>query len=184
VKQTFDGIATFVCNDLFTGYALYTVAFVIWTFFRKPGRMLSSWDDSANLLVRYAGVFVFFHSLFALISFDMGSDMPFNPYPWIQLLVWLVASQLLWVKAFRQHRLLRIFIAIVLFFSFEKFVIIVTSLHRDYLPSSWESDVFPYGLWVAITLALITKAVTFVVFAYVLTYLRSRFARGKINQQP
>jgi hypothetical protein len=184
VKQTFDGIATFVCNDLFTGYALYTVAFVIWTFFRKPGRMLSSWDDSANLLVRYGGIFVFIHGLFTLISTDWKASETFNPSPWVQLLSWLVASQLLWVKTFRQYRLLRIFIAAVLFFSFEKFVIIVTAFHRDYFPSSWQSDAFPYGLWVAIALALITKAVTFVVFAYVLTYLRSRFAAGKINQEP
>jgi uncharacterized membrane protein (DUF485 family) len=184
VKQTLDGIATFVSNDLFTGYALYTFAFVAWTFFRKPGRMLSSWDDSANLLVRYAGIFVCLHGLFTLISIDWKLDTPFNPYPWILLLFWIVASQLLWFEAVRRHRLLRIFIAGVLFFSFEKFVIIVTSFHRDYLPSRWESDVFPHGLWVAIALALITKAVTFVVFAYVLTYLRSRFITRKINQEP
>jgi hypothetical protein len=184
VKQTLDGIATFISNDLFTGYALYTFAFVAWTFFRRPGRMLSSWDDSANILVRYAGIFICLHGLFTLISFDRAAVESFNLYPWVLLIFWIAASQLLWVEAVRRHRLLRIFIALVLFFSFEKFVIIVTSFHRDYIPSSWESDDFRYGLGVAIVLALITKAVTFVVFSYVLTYLRSRFAAHKINEEP
>lgn len=184
MKQSLDAIAAFIFNDLFTGYALYTFAFVIWTLFRKPGRMLTSWDDSGNILVRYSGILVFLHGLWILVSQE--PDEYFNPYPWIQLLIWIVASQLLWFAFCRRNRWLRIIIAAVLFFSFEKFVIIVTSFHRDYIPSNWVSysDAFPHGLWVAIALALITKAVTFVVFAYVLTYLRSRFSSAKINHEP
>jgi hypothetical protein len=182
VKQVLDSIATFISNDLFTGYALYTFAFVVWTLFRKPGRMLASWDESANILVRYTGILVFLHGLWIMISQETNEH--FNPYPWIQLLVWIVASQLLWFESCRRNRWLRLVIAAVLFFSFEKYVIIVTSLHRDYIPSSWQSDAFPHGLWVALALALITKAFTFVVFAYVLTYLRSRFSSGKIHHEP
>lgn len=184
MKQVLDSIVTFICNDLFTGYALYTLAFVIWTLFRKPGNMLLSWDDSGNIIVRYTGLVVFLHGLFILIPIVREHDGPFDLYPWIQLFIWIIASQLLWFEFCRRNRWMRIVIALILFFSFEKFVIIVTSFHRDYIPSSWGPDPFPDGLSVAIALALITKAVTFVVFAYVLTYLRSRFGASKITHVP
>lgn len=176
MKGVLDILGNFVVGDLFTGYALYTFAFVLWTFFRKPGKMLTSWDESANLLIRYAGLFVFLTELYTLAAFFIPEER-FNPYVWSQLAIWVIASQLLWIRVFRYNKLLRTLVAFALFFSFEKFVIVITSFHRDYIPSDWSVEPDPYGgrFWIAIGLALATKAVTFVVFAYCLTYLRSRF---------
>lgn len=65
-----------------------------------------------------------------------------GPYAWAY---WIMVgcnvgtSQLLWFKKIRQHLgvvfVLSIFVNIGMWF--ERYVIIVTSLHRDYLPSSW-----------------------------------------------
>jgi molybdopterin-containing oxidoreductase family membrane subunit len=180
-NAAFDSAALFVSTDLFTGYGLYTFVLVIWTLFRTPGKMLASWDESANLLVRYAGVFLLIYliSIFTLI--DPGENEEFNPYPWALVTIWIAASQFLWIKVFRINRWLRLVVAFVLFFSFDQYVVFVTSLHRDYVPSNWISR-STSGYLIAIALALITKAVTFVVFAYVLTYIRSLWANRKINQ--
>jgi hypothetical protein len=174
-------MALFVNTDLFTGYGLYTFAFVIWTLFRKPGKMLASWDESANLLVRYAGIFSLLYTLYILTLNDLSSDERFNPFPWIQVSIWIAGSQLLWIKAFRTNKWLRCLVAFMVFFSFDQYVVFVTSFHRDYVPASWGSA-SPKGYLFAIVLALITKAVTFMVFAYVLTYLRSLWANRKINR--
>jgi Ni/Fe-hydrogenase subunit HybB-like protein len=65
-----------------------------------------------------------------------------GPYWWafaIMMTCNMVAPQLLWIKKLRRSMvftfILSIFINIGMWF--ERFVIIVTSLHRDYLPSSW-----------------------------------------------
>lgn len=65
-----------------------------------------------------------------------------GPYAWAY---WLMVScnviwpQLLWFKAIRTNMILVFIISIIVNIGmwFERFVIITTSLHRDYLPSSW-----------------------------------------------
>ncbi|MFA8434505.1 MAG: NrfD/PsrC family molybdoenzyme membrane anchor subunit [Marinifilaceae bacterium] len=58
---------------------------------------------------------------------------------WIMMSCNVISPQLLWIKKLRRNLvftfILSIFINIGMWF--ERFVIIVTSLHRDYLPSSW-----------------------------------------------
>lgn len=58
---------------------------------------------------------------------------------WIMMSCNVISPQLLWFKKLRRNLvftfILSIFINIGMWF--ERFVIIVTSLHRDYLPSSW-----------------------------------------------
>jgi len=56
----------------------------------------------------------------------------------------VIAPQLLWIRKIR-HSLPAIFVLSIVVnigMWFERFVIIVTSLHRDFLPSSW-SDYVP-----------------------------------------
>ncbi len=66
----------------------------------------------------------------------------FGPYwwsYWIMISCNVISPQLFWIKKIRTSMLatfiLSIFVNIGMWF--ERFVIIVTSLHRDYLPSSW-----------------------------------------------
>jgi len=51
----------------------------------------------------------------------------------------VVSPQLMWFRKLRRSLLFTFFISIVVNIGmwFERYVIIVTSLHRDYLPSSW-----------------------------------------------
>jgi molybdopterin-containing oxidoreductase family membrane subunit len=51
----------------------------------------------------------------------------------------VISPQLMWFKKLRRSLLFTFFISIVVNIGmwFERYVIIVTSLHRDYLPSSW-----------------------------------------------
>ena len=67
----------------------------------------------------------------------------FGPYAWaywIMITCNVISPQLFWSKKLRRHIptmfIISIFINIGMWF--ERFVITVTSLHRDYLPSSWD----------------------------------------------
>ena len=65
-----------------------------------------------------------------------------GPYWWAYLLMMscnVVSPQIMWFKKIRTSIIISFIISIVVNVGmwFERFVIIVTSLHRDYLPSSW-----------------------------------------------
>jgi molybdopterin-containing oxidoreductase family membrane subunit len=58
---------------------------------------------------------------------------------WIMMTCNVISPQLLWIKKLRTNLVFTFLLSIVINIGmwFERFVIIVTSLHRDYLPSSW-----------------------------------------------
>lgn len=60
---------------------------------------------------------------------------------WIMVVCNVVTPQLMWFKKLRTTPLIVFILSIVINIGmwFERFVIIVTSLHRDFLPSSWTS---------------------------------------------
>src|SRR5437016_8656986 len=64
---------------------------------------------------------------------------PYAPYYWALILCNGITPQLLWFKKIRANLLLLWLISFVVSIGMwlERFVIVVTSLHRDFLPSSW-----------------------------------------------
>jgi len=77
------------------------------------------------------------YELFAFINRATG---PYWWAYWIMMTCNVVSPQLFWFKKLRRSVWFTFFMSIVINVGmwFERFVIIVTSLHRDYLPSSWE----------------------------------------------
>src|SRR5438128_1099759 len=65
--------------------------------------------------------------------------VPYAPYYWTLILCNGLTPQLLWVKKTRANLLALWLISLVVSLGMwlERFVIVVTSLHRDFLPSSW-----------------------------------------------
>ena len=97
---------------------------------------------------------------FAFINRAMG---PYAWAYWIMMTCNVLSPQLLWIKKLRRNLIftfiLSIFINIGMWF--ERFVIIVTSLHRDYLPSSWTMYA---PTWVEVGLFIGTLGVFFSLF--------------------
>jgi molybdopterin-containing oxidoreductase family membrane subunit len=91
-----------------------------------------------------------------------------GPYWWayaIMMTCNVITPQLFWFKKIRRNLALTFVISIFINIGmwFERFVIVVTSLHRDYLPSSWsmysptivEVGLFIFTLGVFFTLFLL-----------------------------
>jgi Ni/Fe-hydrogenase subunit HybB-like protein len=64
---------------------------------------------------------------------------PYRGFYWALILCNVLAPQIIWFKRFRTNLLVLFLLSIVVSIGMwlERFVIIVTSLHRDFLPSSW-----------------------------------------------
>ena len=100
---------------------------------------------ATGMIVGYAYATEFFIAWYSGSAFEKFTfiNRAFGPYWWAY---WVMVScnvfipQLFWVKKFR--RSIPIMFVISLYVNigmyFERFVIIVTSLHRDFLPSSWK----------------------------------------------
>jgi molybdopterin-containing oxidoreductase family membrane subunit len=95
-------------------------------------------------MVGYAYIMEFFIAWYSGNPFEqfIFINRAFGPYAWaywIMVSCNLIIPQLFWFKKIR--RTIPIMMIIVILVNvgmwFERFVIIVTSLHRDFLPSSW-----------------------------------------------
>lgn len=71
----------------------------------------------------------------------MGNRMfgPYGRYYWALVLTNVLVPQVLWIRKVRQRPVLLFVVAMFINVGMwlERFVIVVTSLHRDFLPSSW-----------------------------------------------
>lgn len=133
---------------VFLGFAVWTFIFVL-----KPEVKYGRWysqtvDEVAIRLIIYTGLVHLLTVVFS--SFDFFSlkwdeaiiRRATGPYWlgfWIYPLTYAGVTQLLWINKVRKRITLRITLAVTLFMvvNFEKFVILVTSLHRSLI---WEPE--------------------------------------------
>ena len=103
---------------------------------------------TTGLLVGYAYGSEFFIAWYSGVEYEVFIflNRAFGPYGWsywIMVTCNVLIPQLFWFKYFRRNIpwmfVISIFVNIGMWF--ERFVITITSLHRDFLPSSW-------GMWV------------------------------------
>jgi energy-coupling factor transporter transmembrane protein EcfT len=97
--------------------------------------------------------------------------------PLAQVFLWTAITQLLWVEKIRKKKLIRLILSILLIISFELFVIIVTSLHRDYSP---------YGLFsglsiVEIIIGLSGKIVILCALALIYSWVTNKLKELSIH---
>ena len=97
-----------------------------------------------GLIVAYAYSVEFFTAWYSGHHYEQFVFMnrPLGPYWWaffVMVFCNVVAPQFLWISKVRSNVWLVLAVAIFVNIGmwFERFVIVVTSLHRDYLPSSW-----------------------------------------------
>jgi molybdopterin-containing oxidoreductase family membrane subunit len=142
----------FVAGAVFSGFAMVSFALI---FVRKAFHMehiitINHIDNMNKIIlvtgsiVGYAYLMEAFIAWYSNNPFEMFAQLnrAFGPYAWA---FWTMVScnalfpQLFWFRKFRRNIPLTFIIVILVNVGmwFERFVIIVTSLHRDFLPSSW-----------------------------------------------
>jgi Ni/Fe-hydrogenase subunit HybB-like protein len=142
----------FVAGAIFSGFAMVVTLMVVsrWIFKLEHIMTIRHLDNMAKVilltgsLVGYAYAMEFFIAWYGQNPYESFAfiNRAFGPYAWAY---WIMVScnvlspQIFWFKKARQNVtvlfIVSIFVNIGMWF--ERFVITVTSLHRDFLPSSW-----------------------------------------------
>jgi molybdopterin-containing oxidoreductase family membrane subunit len=95
---------------------------------------------------------------------------------WIQPIIWLSVTQLVRIDSVKRSIIARIAISWLLIVSFERFVIIMTSFHRDYVPSGWVTSTSS-DIILEIILAMILKGMLFCALVYGYLFLENKLKR-------
>lgn len=168
MKDFFSFVIEFIRVDIFIGFGLYSILYVLITLFKKDIQLLETLDKNSARFIVFAGIIYFLSIVvWAILSFAMLDDPELKQRqfwwaPWIQQLIWILITQLFWIQKVRKIKILRILIVIPLIISFEMFVILVTSFHRDYVPSWWSTGeggtifswISPWELLLGLTLKI------------------------------
>jgi len=143
----------FVAGAIFGGFAMVVTLIV-------PARKIYKLEDiitwqhlevmnkiilATGTMVGYAYAMEFFiawyggnqYEMFAFINRALG---PYAWAYWTMIGCNVVAPQLFWIKKFRRSTLMTMVVAMCVNVGmwFERFVIVITSLSRDFLPSAWD----------------------------------------------
>jgi molybdopterin-containing oxidoreductase family membrane subunit len=142
----------FVAGAIFSGFAMVSMLIIILRrMFHLQHVITVNHLDVMNkimlatsLMVGYAYATEFFTSWYSGVIYEQYAFMnrAMGPYAWsywTMVTCNVLIPQLLWIRKIRRSPMLMYPIVILVNVGmwFERFVIIVTSLHRDYLPSSW-----------------------------------------------
>ncbi|MEN8137103.1 MAG: NrfD/PsrC family molybdoenzyme membrane anchor subunit [Bacteroidota bacterium] len=142
----------FVAGAIFSGFAMVQTLLII---MRKVVSLESyitiQHIEMMNIIIMLTGSIVgvayiteLFMAWYSGVEYEQYAflNRATGPYWWAYLSMMtfnVVSPQLMWFKKLRTSVMFTFFLSIIVNTGmwFERFVIIVTSLHRDYLPSSW-----------------------------------------------
>jgi len=142
----------FVAGAIFSGIAMVMTLMIICRVIFKMEHIINllHFDRMAKLLLVTGTIVGYAYSIEFFVAWYSGNpyegftflNRAFGPYAWaywIMVSCNVITPQIFWIKKARTNMLVlfiaSIFIDIGMWF--ERFVIVVTSLHRDFLPSSW-----------------------------------------------
>ncbi len=140
-------------ESYFWGFSILSMCLAISTVRRRNGKTFLSKIDKASVwAVRYLGVlYAVLWLIIVYYSLTHSSDI-WDRYTminrfwgasgigfWGKPLTFFFLTQLLWIQKVNQYRWAKPLFAIPILIMIyaEQIVIMITSLHRDYLPSSW-----------------------------------------------
>jgi molybdopterin-containing oxidoreductase family membrane subunit len=142
----------FVAGAIFSGFAMVlTLMLVTRKVYKLEDYITLAHIESMNKIVTLTGSIVgiaylteFFIAWYSGVEYERYCfiNRATGPYwwaYWTMMTCNVISPQLFWIKAIRRNLTATFILSIVVNIGmwFERFVIIVTSLHRDYLPSSW-----------------------------------------------
>ena len=142
----------FVAGAIFAGFAMVLIlAIPIRAFYRLEDFITMRHLDNMAKIILVTGLIVsygymmeaFFgwYSANPYESFMISNRMkgPYATIYWLLIACNALAPQVFWLKSMRSSIPALFIVSVIVSFGmwFERFIIVVTSLHRDFLPSSW-----------------------------------------------
>jgi hypothetical protein len=161
-----------ISSDLFGGFGLYSVLWVVSLSFFKSNKLIESFDASACKFVVWLGIIstvlwasemiIYYVQMEDIDEKNRFENRMRGPYAYglfVQALVWLGLSQLLRLERLKSSRVFRILSGLFFLLTFERMIILITSMHRDYT-----ADIF---IWPQILFAGIINLAIFVLLNWI-----------------
>ncbi len=142
----------FVAGAIFSGFAMVqTLLVIVRQVFKLEQYITNQHIEMMNIIIILTGSIVgvayiteLFIAWYSGVEYEQYAflNRATGPYWWAywsMMICNVLSPQLMWFKKLRTNLMFTFFISVVVNIGmwFERFVIIVTSLHRDFLPSSW-----------------------------------------------
>lgn len=172
MKETLNIWLRIIQVDFYIPFGVFTILFVIVSFFVRKDHFVFKIDEQACRFISFMGVVfcaIFMMGIFLLFMNGTEEekqsmiDRMFGHYWlgfWLPPLLYIFLPQLLRLEKIRNSKIIRLILSIFFIISIERYVILMTSLHRDYLPSSWNLSI---SLWDSI-FGIILKLTLFLAF--------------------
>ena len=174
----------------FFGFGIYTIFFLIFKrfIFFKGKIAFQKFDSAALTTIIICGIVYLLLWIFGLISFFLEANLEdINRFQnrisgkycygyWFQPLSYVISSQLLWFTYIQKSTFFRLILGLILMFNAEKFIIFITSLHRDYLPSSW--DMYSDDIFGILFLDGFLKTLIFIFFAVIVNFFKDKISKN------
>ncbi len=142
-----------IIDSIVSGFGVYCIVLFCFSAYKlqNVNRNIDAIDDIATLIVRIAGLWIVFSwvvYIYSALTADYSNRIEshilnrmFGPYWftfWSRPVIYLFCTQLLWIKRIRKSIWIKLVIGILLILAWniERFIIIITSYHRDFLPNS------------------------------------------------
>jgi molybdopterin-containing oxidoreductase family membrane subunit len=150
----------FVAGAIFSGFAMVlTLAIPLRAAYKLEDFItMRHIDNCAKLMLVTGSIVAYGYTLEAFFGWFSGNEYewymtanravgPYWPSYWALILCNVIIPQSLWLRSVRQNVKLLWVITIIVNIGMwlERFVIVITSLHRDFLPSSW--DMYYPTIW-------------------------------------
>ncbi|AWH72684.1 hypothetical protein DCS32_00400 [Dokdonia sp. Dokd-P16] len=176
------------CNvlriDLFYTFGFYSIIYFITTRFSKDITLLNKFDKYAVNAIISGGIIWFSLWLIGtfLWYFELNDELDkidyidrifysdYSFYYWGQNIFWLILTQLFRLKKISKKLILRILTSLMFVLTFERIIILITTIHRDYLPSSWSMDNEFGFVTNNLALNLTIKLLTFITLVLIISY--------------
>lgn len=173
----------FVAGAIFSGFAMVLTLFILARkIYGMEDIMTIDHMEKMNIVVMVTGSMVgfayiteFFIAWYGAVEYEKFAfvNRAFGQYAWAYWIMFLcnvISPQMFWKKSWRRNVTLTFILSIVVNIGmwFERFVITVTSLANDYLPSSWD---YYSPTWVDIGTYVGTFGLFFTFFLLFLRFL-------------
>ena len=193
--EAFGIILDFLRTDIFISFGLLTIPFLIGRYIPKIKDMISKMDEMASRFIIFSGIVYTVVIILSYVYLFLIKGDPTNEYAitnrvtgpyawayWVMPFSWLFITQFFCFKLVRRNVIIRILFIPFFLFTYERFVIIITSWHRDYLPEGWtgfnlESILSATPYW---PLHLLLKLGLFIGYVFLFQWISKKIKRNKV----
>ncbi|MBT1706545.1 hypothetical protein [Chryseosolibacter indicus] len=155
--------------DLFIGYGLFTLVWLRTSIIKGQSGPIETLDIKASKFIRFVGVIYFICIVtIIIISLVTVDDYEIRWYPLLQVVVWTTMTQFIMIEKVRRNKIVRLVFAILFLISFEIFVIVVTSIHRDYSSGGLFSELSTIDVIIGLTSKTVVFCILTMVYSFVI----------------